>query len=195
MTALLEHIYHVKFSKHTPLVVVLLSMIWTIYRTQHYLHTAFKLDALVSWPTAVFIELLVLAASASVFLALRGAYVAELKDEDRKRAIVGVGIAIVSLVFAFVALLFVSASDAWLMTGATIPATIMLLVQVAQALFIVWFIVQADLEERELLRVQYKDYETTTIREASDTCRYCRKSVSSNNRARHERSCVMRPEE
>jgi hypothetical protein len=58
--ALLEQIYDVKFSKHTPLVVVLLSMIYTVFRSNDYLARSFKLPALVTWPTAIFIELLYL---------------------------------------------------------------------------------------------------------------------------------------
>ena len=77
--ALLDQIYDVKFSKHTPLIVVLLSMIYTVFRSADYLARAFHLPALVTWPTAIFLELLVLAASASVFIALRNVYVAELK--------------------------------------------------------------------------------------------------------------------
>ena len=42
--ALLDHIYDAKFSKLTVLSVVLLSMIYTVYRTQHYLIVEFRID-------------------------------------------------------------------------------------------------------------------------------------------------------
>ena len=67
--ALLDQIYDVKFSKHTPLIVALLSMIYTVYRTQHYLASVFQIDPLVRWPTSVFIELLVLGSAAATFMA------------------------------------------------------------------------------------------------------------------------------
>jgi hypothetical protein len=186
--AVLEPIYRAKFSKYMPLVFILLSMVWTIYRTRHYLGSAFALQPLVAWPTALAIELLVLAASAGVFITLRASYVAELKDEDARRAQVGVVLSMVSLAIAFIALLGVAATDAWLMTREYIPAALMTLIQAAQALFIVLFISQADLEERENLRAQYAAYR-------SGTCRHCNQPVTPNNRARHEASCVMRPNE
>jgi hypothetical protein len=95
--ALLDQVYDIKFSKHTTLIVVLLSMIYTIYRTQHYLGVAFGLGDVVAWPTAIFIELLVMAAAAITFGALRHAYVAELKGQDAERAKVGVWLAYIAL--------------------------------------------------------------------------------------------------
>lgn len=191
--ALLEQIYDVKFSKHTPLVVVLLSMIYTVFRSADYLARAFQLPALVTWPTAVFIELLVLAASASVFIALRGVYVAELKSVDIGRARWGLAIGFLALALAFLALLFVAWADAYAVTQHAIPAIIMTLIQAAQMLFMLGFIVAADQDEREKLREEYKDYQTTTIQTQARQCPHCRQPVSPNNRARHIRTCAMRP--
>lgn len=193
--ALLEQIYDVKFSKHTPLVVVLLSMIYTVFRSADYLARAFGLPVLVTWPTAVFIELLVLAASASVFIALRNAYVAELKGIDVARSRWGLWIGMVALAIAFVALLFVAWADAYEVTKRAVPAIIMTLIQAAQMLFMLGFIVAADQDEREKLRGEYADYQTTAIQTQARQCPYCRQAVSPNNRARHMRTCPARPGE
>lgn len=190
--ALLEQIYDVKFSKHTPLVVVLLSMVYTVFRSADYLARAFKLPALVTWPTAAFIELLVLAASASVFIALRNAYIAELKGIDVERAKWGLYIGMVALGAAFLALLFVAWADAYEVTQAIIPAVIMTLVQGAQMLFMLGFIVAADQDEREKLRETYADYQKSVAQTQAGQCPHCFKPVSSNNRARHIQSCPAR---
>lgn len=184
--ALLNQVYDVKFSKHTPLVVVLLSMIYTIFRSADYLDRAFHLEWYIAWPTAIFIELLVLATSAAVFIALRAAYIAELKDQDAQRSWWGVYIGFLVLGLAFLALLFVAGADAWAVTQALVPSFIMVLVQAAQMLLLIGFIIAADLEEREKLRDEYIDYQ-------ANCCPYCRKPVSANNRARHMNSCPMKP--
>lgn len=193
--ALLDQIYDIKFSKHTPLVVVLLSMIYTVFRSADYLARAFKLPAIVTWPTAVFIELLVLAASASVFIALRNAYVAELKGIDVSRSRWGLYIGLIALGAAFVALLFVAGADAYEVTKQAIPSIIMTLIQAAQMLFMLGFIVAADQDEREKLRIEYADYQTMTIQTQARQCPYCKQAVSPNNRARHIKSCALRPKE
>ena len=185
--ALLDQLYDVKFSKHTPLIVVLLSMVYTVYRTRHYLGAAFALDAWVAWPTAVFIELLVLAASAAMFIALRGAYVAELKEIDAGRSRWGVYLAFAVLAIAFLALLFVAGADAYALTdGKLVPTLIMSLIQVAQMILVLGFVVAADLDERERLRQEYASFR-------AGTCPHCQQPVSPNNRARHINSCPSRP--
>lgn len=191
--ALLDQLYDVKFSKHTPLIVVMLSMIYTVYRTCDYLSRAFHLDGFIAWPTAIFIELLVIGASASVFITLRDAYVAELREVDQDRPWIGVVLAVLALVAAFVALLFVAWADAYALTHDVIPAVIMSLIQFTQMLFVCVFIVAADGDERERLRQQYASYEDTTIQVRATHCPYCRRAVTSNNRARHMGTCPMRP--
>lgn len=190
--ALLNQIYDVKFSKHTPLVVVLLSMIYTVFRSNDYLSRSFSLPWYVAWPTAIFIELLVLAASASVFIALRNAYVAELKAIDVERSRWGLYIGLIALGVAFVALLFVAWQDAYEVTGQPIPAIIMTMIQGAQMLFMLGFIVAADQDEREVLRAQYANYQQQTARQIATQCPYCFRPVSSNNRARHIATCPAR---
>lgn len=190
--ALLDQIYDVKFSKHTPLVVVLLSMIYTVFRSNDYLSRAFILPALVTWPTAVFIELLVLAASASVFIALRNAYVAELKQLDVSRSRWGLYIGMIALGLAFLALLFVAWADAYEVTKKAIPAVIMTLIQATQMLFMLGFIVAADQDEREKLRVEYADYQKNAAKTQASQCPYCFKPLSPNNRARHIQTCPAR---
>lgn len=201
LKALLDQLYDIKFSKHTTLIVVLLSMVYTIYRTQHYLGQEFHLGSLVAWPTSIFIELLVLAAGAVMFGALRNAYIAELKGVDIDRAKIGVGIALVSLTGAFLALLFVAWSDAYLLTQQVGPALMLSLVQITQMLFIVGFITASDLDERERLRVQYRDYldqeqrarEEEAQRKARQ-CPHCFIDLTPNNRKRHIESCPARPQ-
>lgn len=184
--AFFNQIYEIKFSKHTPLVVVLLSMIYTVFRSADYLARSFKLPLVVTWPTAIFIELLVLAASASVFIALRNAYLAELKDQDVGRSNYGVYIGLVALGLAFLSLLFVAGADAWEVTQQLVPTLIMVLIQGSQMLFMLMFIVAADLDEREKLRADFIDYQASR-------CKWCKRPVSANNRSRHEDSCPMKP--
>jgi hypothetical protein len=190
--ALLNQIYDVKFSKHTPLVVVLLSMIYTVFRSNDYLSRMFLLPALVTWPTAIFLELLVLAASASVFIALRSCYIAELKQQDVAQARAGLVIGFLVLFIGFVALLFVAGADAWEVTKQTIPSLIMVLIQAAQMLLMLGFIVAADIDEREKLRETYADYKRELTQQSAKQCPYCFNPVSSNNRARHIASCPAR---
>ena len=192
--ALLDQLYDIKFSKHTTLTVVMLSMIYTIYRTQHWLAAEFGLAWLVAWPTAIFIEALVLAAAAFMFSALRHAYVAELKQEDAERAKVGIGIAYIALGAAFLALGFVAWSDAYRLTHEVVPTLIMSLAQFVQMLFIVGFISAADLDEREKLRMQLAGYKVNTAKQQAGQCPYCFRAVASNNRARHIAVCPMRPQ-
>ena len=184
--AFFNQVYEVKFSKHTPLVVVLLSMIYTVFRSADYLARSFKLPLVVTWPTAIFIELLVLAASASVFIARRNTYIAELKEQDVELSSYGFYIGMTALGIAFLALLFVAGADAWEVTQAYVPSLIMVLVQASQMLFMLSFIVAADLDEREKLRAEFIDYQASR-------CKWCKRSVSANNRARHEDSCPLKP--
>lgn len=163
--ALLDQLYDIKFSKHTTLVVALLSMIYTVYRTQHYLIAEYGLGSYVAWPTAVFIEMLVISAAAAVFVAMRNQYIAELKGEDAERSKLGVTIAQVSLVAAFVALLFVAFSDGWRLTHQIIPTSIMALTQFSQMLFIVGFISASDLDERRKLRAELENYQEQVERD------------------------------
>ena len=157
--ALFDLIYEVKFSRHVPLTVVLLSAIYAVFRSQHYLSAAFSLPNYVSWPTAIFLELLVLGASAATFIAARAAYVAELKQEDVAFSQVGVGLTLLSLVVAFVAMLGVAWADAWLVTSEAAPAFLMTLAQATQALFIISFVIQALLEERARLRKEFATFQ------------------------------------
>ncbi len=197
LTALLNTLYDVKFSKHTPLVVVLLSMIYTVFRSGDYLARAFSLPALVTWPTAIFIELLVLATSAAVFIALRAAYIAELKQQDASRAKLGFYIGFLVLGLAFLALLFVAGADAWEVTKQIVPTFIMVLIQGSQMLLLMGFIIAADLEERDRLRIEYANWQETQAEQAARSkagkCPYCSLPVSPSNRARHMRSCSARP--
>ena len=197
LKALLDQLYDIKFSKHTTLVVVLLSMIYTVYRTQHYLYAEFAVVSIVAWPTSIFIEALVLAAAAAMFAALRDAYIATLKACDAERSRVGIGLSGLALAAAFIGLLFVAWNDAYLITHQIIPTLIMTLAQFSQMLFIVGFISAADLDEREKLRTQYADYQTKVKTQKAQTeagqCPYCFKVVRPNNRKRHMDSCPNRP--
>ena len=191
--ALLEQIYEIKFSKHVPLVVVLLSMIYTVYRTNHYLGTAFHLDWWISVPTSAFIELLILGAAAALFIALRAAFISHLTGKDIELSQWGVYLGFVALGLAFVALLGLAGADAWAVTNAAIPAGVMVLIQATQMLFICGFIINATIDERDKLRTHYADYERTSAAQAANECPYCHKEVAPNNRKRHIDSCPVRP--
>lgn len=196
--ALLNQVYDVKFSKHTPLVVVLLSMIYTVFRSGDYLSRTFALPWLVTWATAAFIELLVLAAAAAVFIALRAAYVAELKQQDSERAMWGFRAAFLVLGLAFLALLFVAGADAWAVTQQIVPSFIMVLIQASQMLLIACFIIAADLDERDKLRSWIEDWREEQrqfeARRKNGECRWCGLPQSPSNKARHEKTCPQRPE-
>lgn len=195
--ALLNKLYEVKFSRHTPLVVVLLSMIYTVFRSADYLSRVFNLPGFITWPTSVFIELLVLATSAAVFIALRAAYIAELKQQDAGRAKSGFYVGFFVLGLAFLALLFVAGADAWQVTHQYVPTFVMVLIQASQMLLLIGFIIAADLEERDRLRIEYADYQQQAAqqraRQLAGQCPYCSIQVSPSNRARHIKSCPARP--
>lgn len=191
--ALLDQIAEVKFSKHVPLVVVLLSAVYAVWRSAHYLMVEFKLGWYVAAPTALFIELLVLAAGASVFIAQREAFVAELKQEDERLAQWGVHLTLTLLLVAFLALLGIAWADAMLVTGDTLASLIMVLAQAAQAGLIMAFIVSALLDERSKLRDQYAGWQRQIAQQRASECPYCHQPVSINNRARHIASCPNRP--
>lgn len=197
VSALLNTLYDVKFSKHTPLVVVLLSMFYTVFRSGDYLSRAFALPWFVTWPTAIFIELLVLATSAAVFIALRAAYIAELKQQDAGRARFGFYIGFFVLGLAFLALLFVAGADAWEVTRQLVPTFIMVLIQGSQMLLLTGFIIAADLEERDRLRIEYANWQQTQMerqaRQKAGQCPYCSLPITPSNRARHMRTCSQRP--
>src|SRR5688572_6055710 len=114
--ALWDKIYELKFSRHVPLTVILISGLWAIYRSTHYLMSAFKLSIYIAAPTAVFIELLVLAAGALVFISQRHAFIAELEDKDRDIAWWAVWTSLTLLGVAFASLLGIAGADAYLVT-------------------------------------------------------------------------------
>jgi hypothetical protein len=192
--ALLDLILEVKFSRHVPLVTILLSVLYATYRSAHYLTSAFHLPWYVAWPTSVFIEALVLAAGAAVFIAHREAFIAELCAEDTDLAAWGVRLSLTLLGIAFAALLGIAWADAWLVTEAHLPAAIMTLAQATQAGLIVQFVISALLDERSKLRKQYADWQRTSVQTAANECPYCRKMVAPNNRKRHMDSCPVRPQ-
>jgi hypothetical protein len=189
LAAFYNKIYQVKFSRHVPLTVVLLSGVYAVYRSQHYLSSAFKLSAFISVPTANFLELLVLGASATTFIAFREDYVAQLKKADQGLSYAGVQLSVTALVIAFIALLGIAWADAWIITQKLLPAVLMTLVQFVQAAFILSFIVNSLLEEREILRKEYEEHK----RRRALACPYCDQTVSLNNRARHISTCPLNP--
>lgn len=189
LEAIFDQIYEVKFSRHVPLTVVLLSGIYAVYRSHHYLTSAFKLSPYVAGPTALFLELLVLGASAVTFIAFREAYVTELKKEDQELSKWGIRLALTALIIAFVALLGIAWADAWAVTKDWLASILMTLVQFVQAAFILSFIVNALLDERETLREEFKEYEL----QRALACPYCGLTVSNKNRKRHMESCPLNP--
>lgn len=185
--ALLNLVYEVKFSRHVPLTVILLSGVWAIYRSAHWFTAEFHLPSFIAWPGSVFVELLVLAASALTFISFRAAYVAELRKEDTRMAQAGAYVALTFLGVSLAALLSIAWSDAWLMTGAVTPAAIMTLVQLGQSGMIGIFVINALLEERAALRIEHQSYQR-------GLCQWCEQPISANNRARHMASCPSRPQ-
>lgn len=193
LQALLDQIYEIKFNKHVPLTVVMLSTIYTVYRTHHYLKTAFHLDSWVSFPTAVFIELLVLGASAMLFIALRADFIAKTTERDADLTRLNVIAMLITLIAAFVALLGLAAADAWLLTHELAPAFVMTLVQATQMLFICGFIINATVDEREKIREYFETLERESKTTSANSCPYCFKSVLPNNRRRHMDACPNKP--
>lgn len=193
--ALLDWLYDVKFSKHTVLIVVLLSMVYTVYRTEHWMQAEFHLDPLVAWPAAIFVEALVLAASAYTFGALRASFIAELKGADDRRSYAGIFAGATVLLAAFVALLFMAWSDAWRLTELIVPTLIMTLIQFSQMLLVIGMISSADLEERDRLRQHYAGWQREAAQIAASECPHCHKDVPPHNRRRHIDACPMRLQE
>ncbi len=193
LKALLDQIYDLKFNKHVPLTVVMLSTFYTVYRTHHYLGSAFKLEGWVSLPTSIFIELLVLGSSAMLFIALRANYIASKikKNEDITR--VNVKLMFGTLGISFLALLGLAMADAWLLTHDVIPAFVMTLVQAAQMLFICGFIINATIDEREKIDIQLEEDARAEKSDQAEKCPYCFKPVLPNNRRRHMSACPMKP--
>lgn len=190
IASLLNLIYEVKFSRHVPLSVILLSGIYAIYRSTHYFEAAFSLAWYIALPTAVFIELLVLGCGALVFITHRDAYVAELRQEDEGIARVGSYASLTLLGIALAALVGIAWADAWLVAGDYQPAMIMTLVQLGQSGMISTFVITALLDERAQLREQHADY----ARAALNACPYCQRPLLPNNRKRHMESCPAKPQ-
>lgn len=158
--AVLTSIYNAKFDKLVPLAVLLLSIVYVIYRTGSYLSIALHLNGWIAWPTSVFIELLVLGSAAATLVARRYKYITELRQEDTNIAQVGVVLSIIMLVAAFLALLFIAWNDAFIESHKNyITALILSLVQVVQMLMTINLIVGADIDSRESLRNEFKAFE------------------------------------
>jgi hypothetical protein len=191
--ALLDQVYDLKFNKHVPLTVVMLSTFYTVYRTHHYLGSAFKLDPWVSWPTSIFIELLVLGSSAMLFIALRSDYIAHKIQKNTDITKINVRLMFVTLGISFAALLGLAMADAWLLTRDVVPAFVMTLVQAAQMLFICGFIINATIDERDQIDADIAEDERTNTSEKANQCPYCFKPVLPNNRRRHMAVCPMKP--
>lgn len=184
--ALLDKIYEVKFSRSVPLFVILLSGIYAIYRSTHYIMAAFHLAWYIALPTAISIELLVLGASANVFIQHRKAFIAELTKQDESIANAGVQLSLALLLIAFLALIGIAGADAWMITHDYVASFLLTLAQIAQSGFIVSFVITALLDEREDLRGDYADA-------ARRSCPWCGVPVSPNNRARHMGTCPKKP--
>lgn len=184
--ALLDKVYEVKFSRSVPLVVILVSAIYAIYRSTHYIMGAFHLEWYIALPTSISIEGLVIGASANVFIQHRKAFIAELTKQDEQIAGAGVHLSMALLVVAFVALIGIAAADAYMITQLVAPTLLLTLAQIAQSGFIVSFIITALLDEREELRMEYADV-------SARTCPYCGRGVSPNNRKRHMDTCPSKP--
>ena len=184
--ALLDQVYDLKFDKAIPLAGILLSGIYAIFRSTHYLSVEFKLPLLVAIPTSFFIELLVLSAGALVFISLRQAFIKELENQDRDIATAGVYASLSLLAVSFVALVGMAIADADLVTQAIAPTALMAIIQIAQCLGICVFVVVALLDERADLRLAYRDG-------LMKTCPHCQREVTPNNRSRHIDACPLNP--
>lgn len=192
--ALLDQVYDLKFNKHVPLSVVMLSTVYTVYRTHHYLGSAFQLDWFISLPTSVFIELLVLGSSAMLFIALRGDYIARKIDKNTNITKINVRLMFITLAISFAALLGLAMADAWLLTKDYVPAFVMTLVQAAQMLFICGFIINATIDDRAKIDLDIEEDAKLDKTDQANKCPYCFKPVLANNRRRHMAVCPMKPQ-
>lgn len=193
LQALLDQIYDLKFNKHVPLTVVMLSTFYTVYRTQHYLKTAFQLDWWIALPTAIFIELLVLGSSAMLFIALRSDYIATKIQKNVDITKINVRLMFATLGISFAALLGLAMADAWLLTKDFAPSFVMTLVQAAQMLFICGFIINATIDERSKIDDELEEDAQLEKTNQANQCPYCFKPVLPNNRRRHMAVCPMKP--
>lgn len=205
VTAFLDKIYEIKFSRHVPLVMVILFAVFAVWRTNHYVETQLHTNPLVSWALAICIELAMLAAGASCFIAMREAYIKELRNEDSERAKIGVKAAFLMLGITTLALLVLAGADGALESNSNgVFVFLMLLIQFVQSCAIVVFINIADLEERAILRKQHADYiKALATQQANETrdnilrsvneCEWCHRTIHPKNRRRHMISCSMKP--
>ncbi len=194
LAALLDIVYHAKFSKHVPLVMVLLFGVFAVWRTQHYIAAQITTLPVVSWSLAVSLEIAMIAAGALCFISMREAYVRELTAQDAERARFGVGVSFVMLAITTLALLILAGADGHMESGGNLPfVLLMLLVQFMQSCAVLVFINLADMEERDKLRKEYADYKATQAQRAATTCPHCHQPVTPNNRRRHIESCPMAP--
>lgn len=191
--ALFDTIYQIKFSRNVPLFAILLSGIWAVHRSSHYMQTAFHLDWLIAFPSALFIEILVVSAAAMTFIMLREVFVTELRNQDTGIAKVGAWSSLTILSVSLAALIGIAWADAMNATQEIFPALLMAMIQLVQSGMIALFIISALLDERHALREQYKDLARELTQRQAQECPYCKLPISSNNRARHLRSCALNP--
>lgn len=192
--ALLDQVYAIKFSKHVPLVMILLFAVFAVWRTNNYVAHQMSVSWLVSGSLAICIELAMIAAGAACFISMREAYIRELKQEDAERARLGVYISFAMLGVTTLALMVLAGADGHMESGGNIAfVLLMLLIQFVQSCAILIFINVADLDEREKLREQFRQNHQKNIQQKASECPYCHKHVAPNNRARHMNSCPMKP--
>lgn len=192
--ALLDHIYKVKFSKNVPLVMVLLFAVFAVWRSNHYIMASIGASAWISIPLAICIETAMLASGAAAFISMREAYIRELKDEDAQRARLGVYVSYVMLAVTTIALLLIAGADGAMESNGDIWfVALMLLIQFVQSCAILVFINIADLEEREIVREEYGNYQQQAAQQNANQCPWCYKPLLINNRKRHMDSCPNRP--
>jgi len=193
LKALFDHIYEIKFSKHVPLVMVLLFAVFAVWRTNSYISTTMGVDWYISGSLAVCIELLLLASGAACFMTMRAAYIRELKQEDAERAKFGVWCAYAMTILASVVLVGIAGADgAKESSGNLAFIFIMIVLQLCQSCIIGVFINIADLEERDKLRLAHEAHKRALTRQSVNECPYCHCQVSLHNRKRHIKGCIVR---
>ena len=189
-----------KFDIRIPLAVVIVSMIYTVYRSADFGVQYLNLPLIISWVSAVVLEFSVIGDGALIFAMLREQYVKQLDKEDNGRALFGLFLAMLAMVLLFGILGGVAYEDARARSSDPLAVLLVTANQIVQTIFVVILLIRADLAERSIIRKQREqDKESRLLAKKlasqidQTPCAYCGKSYGKTNIKRHESTCRCNP--
>lgn len=189
-----------KFNIRVPLFLVIMSLLWTVWRSADFAQHVLMFPVAVAWATSVSIEGGVTGAAALAYVALCGLYERQLKKMDVMRARIECGMGFLALITAFVALAGIAYADAWQLTHSFWPALLSVFVQIVQMLFIVNLLLVAERHARDEIRAvaearakAERDKRLMESNIAKVKCQYCPLYYSPRSVKRHEAKCRCKP--